>query len=63
MLTSPPLRDRFGVISRLELYETDDLQAIVERTAGILAVDINPQGALEIAKRSRGGHPELPIAF
>ncbi|HHY14438.1 MAG TPA: Holliday junction branch migration DNA helicase RuvB [Firmicutes bacterium] len=53
MLTSP-LRDRFGVISRLELYETDDLQAIVERTAGILAVDINPQGALEIAKRSRG---------
>lgn len=53
MLTSP-LRDRFGVISRLELYEIEDLQAIVERTAGILSVEINSEGALEIAKRSRG---------
>ncbi|MDI9413061.1 MAG: Holliday junction branch migration DNA helicase RuvB [Bacillota bacterium] len=53
MLTSP-LRDRFGVISRLELYETVDLQAIVERAASILAVDMDEGGALEIAKRSRG---------
>jgi len=53
MLTSP-LRDRFGVMSRLELYEEEELQAIVERAAGILAVDIEPAGALEIAKRSRG---------
>jgi len=53
MLTSP-LRDRFGVISRLELYETKDLQAIVERAAQILNVEIQPEGALEIARRSRG---------
>lgn len=53
MLTSP-LRDRFGVISRLELYETKDLQAIVERAAQILNVEIHPAGALEIATRSRG---------
>lgn len=53
MLTSP-LRDRFGVISRLELYETKDLQAIVERAAQILNVEIQPEGALEIATRSRG---------
>lgn len=44
MLTSP-LRDRFGVMSRLELYEEEELQAIVERAAGILAVDIEPAGA------------------
>ncbi len=53
MLTSP-LRDRFGMISRLELYETKDLQAIVTRTARILGVAIDEEGALEIAKRSRG---------
>lgn len=53
MLTSP-LRDRFGVISRLELYEIKDLQAIVERAAKILNVDIDPDGAREIAQRSRG---------
>ncbi|NLJ80546.1 MAG: Holliday junction branch migration DNA helicase RuvB [Firmicutes bacterium] len=53
MLTSP-LRDRFGVISRLELYEIEDLQAIVQRAAKILNVKINEAGALEIAKRSRG---------
>jgi Holliday junction DNA helicase RuvB len=53
MLTSP-LRDRFGVISRLELYETKDLQAIVERAAQILGVDVDPEGAVEIARRSRG---------
>lgn len=53
MLTSP-LRDRFGVISRLELYETKDLQAIVTRAAQILKVEIEEEGAKEIAQRSRG---------
>lgn len=53
MLTSP-LRDRFGMISRLELYEVKDLQAIVTRTARILGVAIDEDGAIEIAKRSRG---------
>lgn len=53
MLTSP-LRDRFGVISRLELYETKDLEAIVTRAAQILRVVIDEEGAREIAKRSRG---------
>jgi len=53
MLTSP-LRDRFGMISRLELYSTADLQAIVLRAARILNVEIEAAGAEEIAKRSRG---------
>lgn len=53
MLTSP-LRDRFGVISRLELYETKDLQAIIQRAAQLLNVEIDEKGAKEIAKRSRG---------
>lgn len=53
MLTSP-LRDRFGVMSRLELYETKDLQAIVTRAAQVLKVEIDLDGAKEIAKRSRG---------
>ena len=51
---SSPLRDRFGVQLRLELYTPEELQAIVTRTAGILGVDIDPGGALEIAWRSRG---------
>ena len=51
---SSPLRDRFGVQLRLELYTPEELQAIVTRTAGILGVDIDPGGALEIARRSRG---------
>ena len=51
---SSPLRDRFGVQLRLELYTPEELQAIVTRTAGILGVDIDPDGALEIARRSRG---------
>lgn len=53
-LLSSPLRDRFGVICRLEFYETDDLATIVRRSAGILGVTIDPDGALEIARRSRG---------
>ncbi len=51
---SAPLRDRFGVTLRLELYTTDELRSIVERSAGILGVDIEPDGAVEIASRSRG---------
>lgn len=51
---SAPLRDRFGVSLRLELYTTDELRRIVERSAGILGVPIEPDGALEIASRSRG---------
>ncbi|HPT79403.1 MAG TPA: Holliday junction branch migration DNA helicase RuvB [Candidatus Atribacteria bacterium] len=53
MLTSP-LRDRFGVINRLELYSPADLARIVTRSAGILGIEIDPEGAMEIAKRSRG---------
>ncbi len=53
MLTSP-LRDRFGIIQRLEFYNIKDLQTIVERSAGILNIKIEPNGANEIAKRSRG---------
>ena len=51
---SAPLRDRFGVTLRLELYTPDELQEIVTRSAGILDVAIEPDGAMEIAKRSRG---------
>ena len=49
-----PLRDRFGVICHLEFYKPNDLQIIVQRAAEILQVDISPEGAYEIAKRSRG---------
>ena len=49
-----PLRDRFGVNLRLELYSPEELQRIVTRSAGILNVDIVPEGAYEIASRSRG---------
>lgn len=51
---STPLRDRFGVISRLELYTPEQLASIVTRSAGILGLPINAEGALEIASRSRG---------
>lgn len=53
MLTSP-LRDRFGVMARLELYDPEDLAKIVTRSASILGIEIDTQGAYEIAKRSRG---------
>ena len=49
-----PLRDRFGVSLRLELYSPEELQRIVMRSAGILGVEILPEGAAEIAARSRG---------
>ena len=51
---SAPLRDRFGVILRLELYTPEQLSEIVNRSAGILNMDIDPQGSMEIASRSRG---------
>lgn len=53
-LLSAPLRDRFGVISRLELYTKEDLTTIVSRSAQIMNVDIAPEGSAEIASRSRG---------
>jgi holliday junction DNA helicase RuvB len=53
-LLSAPLRDRFGVLSRLEYYETKDLCAIVERTAEIFETRITKEAAVEIARRSRG---------
>lgn len=49
-----PLRDRFGVVLRLELYSPEELQKIVVRSAGILDISIEPDGAAEIARRSRG---------
>jgi len=52
-LTSP-LRDRFGLIQRLRFYEIDELAAIVERTAQVLATPITAEGATEIARRARG---------
>ena len=53
LLTSP-LRDRFGIVQRLEFYNTTDLAQIITRSAQILNIVIDPTGALEIAKRSRG---------
>lgn len=53
-LLSAPLRDRFGVLSRLEFYHTIDLCAIVERTADIFNTSITPDAAKEVARRSRG---------
>ena len=51
---SSPLRDRFGVQLRLELYTTEELQRIVMRSAALLGIEIDPAGAREIASRSRG---------
>ena len=51
---SAPLRDRFGVTLRLELYTPEELATIVKRSADILNVEIEPEGAMEIARRSRG---------
>ena len=53
LLTSP-LRDRFGIIQRLEFYNVEELKKIIQRSAGILNLSLDEQGALEIAKRSRG---------
>ena len=51
---SSPLRDRFGIIHRLELYSNEELKTIVKRSAGILKIEITDKGAYEIASRSRG---------
>ena len=53
-LLSPPLRDRFGVALRLEFYQVEELQRIIHRSARILAIHVHEDGALELARRSRG---------
>lgn len=53
MLTAP-LRDRFGVVHRLEFYTLEELETIINRSAGVLGVEIDPEGARELARRSRG---------
>ena len=53
-LLSPPLRDRFGVVLRVNFYQDDELCTIVNRSARLMVIEIDQQGALEIAKRSRG---------
>ena len=53
-LITGPLRDRFGLTARLDYYEPEDLRTIVRRAAGILEVDLDEEGAGEIARRSRG---------
>jgi len=53
MLTNP-LRDRFGIVARLEFYSAAELAAIVQRSAGLLKIELEKQGAVEIARRSRG---------
>ncbi len=49
-----PLRDRFGIVERLELYDVEDLATIVKRSAGILNMELDEEAGVEIAKRSRG---------
>ena len=53
-MISSPLRDRFGIINRLELYTQEELMQIITRSGGILGIDIDPDGARELAGRSRG---------
>ncbi|MCC6593794.1 MAG: Holliday junction branch migration DNA helicase RuvB, partial [Xanthomonadales bacterium] len=53
-LLTAPLRDRFGIVQRLEFYTVDELTRIVARSAAILGIGCEPAGALEIARRSRG---------
>ncbi len=53
-LLTPPLRDRFGVILRLDFYSADELLVIVKRSAAIIGIKIDEDGAMEIARRSRG---------
>ena len=53
MLTNP-LRDRFGIVARLEFYTTEELTKIITRSASLLKADIDPEGSIEIAKRARG---------
>ena len=58
-LISSPLRDRFGIVARLEYYSPDDLARVVQRTARILGVEVSTDGAAEIGRRSRGT-PRIP---
>lgn len=53
-LLSAPLRDRFGIVSKMEYYDTDELFDIIMRSAGVLGVQIDESGARELARRSRG---------
>ena len=53
-LLTAPLRERFGVVQKLEFYTPEELSVIVERSASVLGVEIDPKGAQEIARRSRG---------
>ncbi len=53
-LLTGPMRDRFGIVERLDFYTEPELQTIVERASRILKIDIQPEGAFEIARRSRG---------
>jgi Holliday junction DNA helicase RuvB len=53
-MLSAPLRDRFGVICRLEIYKPEELAIIIKRSAGILNINIEPEAAIEIARRARG---------
>jgi Holliday junction DNA helicase RuvB len=53
-LLTPPLRDRFGVVLRLDFYSADELVAIIKRSARLLGINIDDQGALELGRRSRG---------
>jgi len=53
-LLTPPLRDRFGVVLRLEFYKPEELQEIITRSAKLLSIPLDRKGALEISKRSRG---------
>ena len=53
-LLTAPLRDRFGIVHRLEFYPADDLSVIVDRSAGILDIDVDGRAATEIARRARG---------
>ena len=61
MLTAP-LRDRFGVVNRLEFYTDEELKTIILRSAEVLNVEIDSAGAMELARRSRGT-PRLPTGF
>ena len=53
-LLTAPLRDRFGVISKMEFYDVDELKDIIIRSSAVLGVDIDSDGAIELARRSRG---------
>lgn len=53
-MLSPPLRDRFGVVNRLDFYTVDELKQIVLRSANVIGVEIDDDGAVELARRSRG---------